>query len=367
MAETTLEDLEKELVELDRLYEEGYAGKDRHSVSVDGLITLAARAKKGQKAIEAIGALTAGDNAATITAGFVQRIELFEKEQTLVKAAKEMGPTFERFSAEGSAANFVFDRYNRHFAGMGRDTRDLGLLKELTEELKQIKKRMMAIGGKKLPEPMQKDLELVTNNIERYQVEEREIPRAQVSGTAEEQSDRLARLANDQFGVYQTFFAGQSRISRRPALLVRVVDSLKGYRAKMFDLKNKGLTSESNNGNIGIVDGRVAAYEKELAEIRKVRSDVKLVDIMGNLGNSANELFEEYRRDFAGKDRTTVSAEQLSKLIDRLDELRRQMEDLGRVEKNESNAKNIAVVREYQSSWAREHQAIKAAQTTASS
>jgi hypothetical protein len=130
----------------------------------------------------------------------------------------------------------------------------------------------------------------------------------------------------------------------------------------MFELKNKGINSEANVGNIGIVDGRIQAYEKELTEIRKVRSNIKLSDIMGALGGSANELFEEYRKDFAGKDRTTVSLEQLHDLIDRLDEIRRQMEELGRVEKNETNTKNQLVVRDYQASWVREFQAVRAAQ-----
>jgi hypothetical protein len=92
---------------------------------------------------------------------------------------------------------------------------------------------------------------------------------------------------------------------------------------------------------------------------------VKLVDIMGALGTNANELFEEYRRDFAGKDRTSVSLEQLGTLIDKLDELRRQMEELGRVEKNDVNVKNQVIVRDYQASWVREYQAIKAAQAGA--
>lgn len=362
MSDTTLEALEKELAELDARYEENYAGKDRASVETGPLEELVARAKAAKEKLGALGALTAGDNAALLTQGFSERIDLYQREIGMIRAAKDMGPGFERFSIEGSAANFVFDRYTRHFAGQSRDTRDLGLLKELVEELKQIKKRMIAIGGKKLPEPMAKDVDLVQSNIDRYQVEEKEIPRAQESGTPEERADRLARLANAQFAVYQAFFAGQPRVSRRPALLVRVIDNLKGYRAKMFDLKNRGLSSDSNAGNIGIVDGRIAAYEKELVEIRKVRSELKLVDIMGTLGGSANELFEEYRRDFAGKDRTTVSLEQMSLLIDKLDELRRQMEDLGRVEKNDTNRQNQAVVREYQANWVREYQAIRQAQ-----
>jgi hypothetical protein len=361
---SSVEDLEKELKELEQQYDAAYTGKDRHTVELGPLEELIAKADKAIRSLEGIGALTAGESAATLHKAMTDRKAFFEREAVLIKSAREMGASFERFASEGTAANFVFDRYVRHFAGQSRDTRDLGLLKELVEELKGIKKRMLAIAGKKVPEALERDVEIVSQNIERYQSEEREIPKAQASGTPEEQADRLAMLANQQFAIYQRFFAGQSRVTRRPGLLVRLIDNLKRYRAAMLELKNKGLSSEANAGNIGIVEGRIQAYEKELAEIRKVRSQIKLSDIMGSLGGAANELFEEYRRDFAGKDRTTVSLEQLHDLIDKLDEIRRQMEELGRVEKNETNIKNQLVVRDYQASWVRELQAVKAAQAS---
>jgi hypothetical protein len=362
MSEKTVADIETELAAVDKAYEEAFSGKDRHTVDAQALSGLLDKVAGLKADLDKLGALTAGDNAATVLSALNDRETLYKREQALIAAAKEMGPQFERFSMEGAAANFVFDRYNRHFAGQSRDTRDIGLLRELSEELKGVKKRMQAIGGKKLPEPMARDVELVSSNIERYQVEEREVPKAQSAGTQEEQANRLAFLANAQFAVYQTFFAGQSRITRRPQLLVRVVDNLKRYKTAMFELKNRGLKQASNDGNIGIIDGRLKSFETELGEIRKVRSGTPLADIMGSLGGAANDLFEEYRNDFAGKDRTSVSLEQLNNLVDKLDEIRRQMEELGRVEKNEMNTKNLNVVRDYQTSWVREYQAVKAVQ-----
>lgn len=363
MADKTLAEIEEELTDLDKSYEAGYANQDRHTVDPAGLVTLVARAKGLRGDLERLGALTAGDNAASVLDAIGSRQSLYERELDLVKAAREMGPNFARFSIEGASANFVFDRYNRHYAGQSRETRDLGVLKELVEELKGISKRMTAIGGKKLAEPMQRDLDLVSSNIDRYQVEEREIPKAQTTGTQEDQANRFAFLANQQFALYQTFFAGQSRISRRPELLIRLIDNLRRYRTAMFDLKNRGLNSASNEGNIGIIDSRIKGYEVELKAIRDSRAKpVQLVEIMGSLGSAANDLFQQYRDQYAGKDRRNVDLEQLGNLIDKLDELRRQMEMFGRVEKNDANAKNLQIVREYQSSWVREHQAVRAAQ-----
>jgi hypothetical protein len=360
-----IEAVEKKLAEVQEAYGREYAGKDRHLCDPSGLDPMIATLKKATTELDALGALTAGDTSAALRAQLEQQTAMLEREKQLISTARDMGDSFERFAAEGSAANFVFDRYNRHFAGQGRDTRDLGLLRELVDELKGIKKRMIAVGGKKLPSSIQADVELVTANIERYQAEEREIPKAQQTGTPDEQADRLAFLANQQFAIYQAFFAGHSRLTRRPAMLVRMIDNLKRYRAAMFDLKNRGLKHESNDGNIGIVDNRIKAYENELAEIRKVRSGVKLVDIMSNLGGAANELFERYRSDYANKPRTEVNLANLSTMIDKLDEVRRQMEELGRVEKNDANIQNQKVVREYQMSWVLEFGQIARAQSGA--
>lgn len=364
MADKTLADIEAELAAIDQGYQEGFSGKSRHSVDAGQLRALIQRVAAAKADLAASGA--SAESAATVRQALEDRTTLYQNELTAIATAKEMGPNAERFSLEGAAANFVFDRYNRHFAGQSRDTRDLGLLRELIDELSAVHKRMTGIAGKKPPGPMANDMQLVSSNIDRYQAEEREVSQAQAAGTAEEQAGRLGSLANQQFATYRTFFAGQSRTTRRPQLLGRVIDNLKRYRAAMVELKNRGLKQSSNDGNIGVVDGNTKAFETELAEIRKVRSSTPLADIMGALGGAANELFEEYRRDFAGQDRSNVSLEQLSTLLDKLDEIRRQMEDLGRVGKNEMNAKNVSVVRDYQSSWVREYQAVKAAQQSTS-
>ena len=356
----SLDAIQEKLKTIDEQFKDGFVGKDRSGVDQGVLEGLLSRVKDLETALEAA---PEGDVTAMVKNLVGQRRQGFERELRLVKTAKEFGPGFDKFVIEGAAANFVFDRYNRHFAGQSRDTRDLGLLKELVEELRGVRKRMTALAGKKPPEALAGDIDLVEKNIDRYVAEETEVKKAQVSGTAEEQADRYASLANAQFALYQAHFAGQSRLTRRPAMLVRMIDNLKRYRAGMFDLKNRGLSSQGNVNNIGIVDQRLKAWDAELAEIRKVRQGVPLADIMGSLGGSANDIFKKYREDYAGKDRQGVDRAQLSIMIDQLDELRRQMEELGRVEKNAMNEQNQKIVREYQSSWVREHQLIGQAQT----
>lgn len=365
MSETTLLAFKKKVEDLDASYAAGFAGKNRSTVDIARMAVLLGEAKQALADFEKEGAVAAEPERSEVQKAISDRVSLFEREHRLIEMTQKLGPTFDKFMQVGSEANIVFSTYNRHFAGQSRETRDLLMLHELIEDLKQIRQRMLAIAGKKPEEMLQKDIELVRDSLERYQVEAREIATAHASGTANEQADRLAALANAQFALYAMHFAGRSRISRRPQLLKRIIDSLRGYRSKMFALKNSGFSNEANSNNIDIIDGRVKSYEVELEEIRKVRKANKLVDIMGSLGGAANELFEEYRRDFADKNRVEVSLEQLGKLLDLLGELRRQMAELGRAEKNDVNEQNQRVCMDYLLSWVREYNAVKQAQEEA--
>lgn len=361
MAEKNVEELKKRFQELNDTYQEKFAGKNRAQLSPEDMDAFLDKARAMLKVYNDAGVDEGA--AGELKAQLEAMIQTSERETELIRAAKDAGPEFERFAMCGAEANLAFAKYSRHFAGQARDTRDLGLAQELVEDLKKIRQRMQAIAGKKPPAAMAKDLDLVSGSLETYQVELTEIPKAQASGTPEEQADRLANLANTQFALYASHFAGKSRLTRRPAMLKRVLDNLKRIKSQMLALKSGGLGAESNNNNITTVDGRIKAYEKELDEIRKVRKGVKLVDIMSALGGAANELFEEYRKDFAEKDRKTVSLPQIVLLADQLDEIHRQMADMGRVEKNEVNDKNQRVVFEHLSTWNREHDAIRSAQS----
>ena len=67
-------------------------------------------------------------------------------------------------------------------------------------------------------------------------------------------------------------------------------------------------------------------------EIKKARASVKLSELMGNLGGTANDVMEEYSQNFAGKARKGRDVDLISKLCDQLGEISSQMSDLGRAE-----------------------------------
>ncbi len=362
MASTLIETLGQEIDRISSVYESGFAGQSRATRDLDELDGLIKRVKDVIAKVAQIPSAAQGPDLTRLRDVAQTNLKIYEIEKTAIKEAKAAGPDFEDFSRLANTANFVFARYYRHFAGKDRVTRDVGLLAEMVEDLKTLRQRMAALAVKNPTAAFKKDVELVSSTQEMYQNEIKEISKAQTSGTPDEQASALANVANAQFNIYRTHFANKSRVTRRPALLQRVVDNLRRCRDRMVELGKGGLEVEYNAKNIEIVEQNLATYEAEMGEIRKARQSTKMDDIMGMLGGAANELFEEYRKGFAGKDRKSVSLEQLSLICDQLGELARQMTDLSRAETNDMNERNLEIVMDQLSMFEREFEAIAQAQ-----
>jgi len=352
--------------ELDRIaanYEAQFAGQNRATRNLDEMDAITARTRELVARIDSIPDAVRPPEVQKLRATAQENLELYKREREMIVQAKNAPPELDQFAPLATSANLVFARYVRHFAGQSRNTRDLGIMGELIAELEGVRDGMKEVVKKTRSNEFKQDLDLVESNIEMYRKEREHILKARLEGTADEQGSVLAELANQQFRLYQTHFAGRSRGARRPALLVRMIDQLKDVQARMKKLqKSGGLTNDHNEKNIEIVRGQLEMFENELGEIRKVRKETALGDLMGMLGGSANECFDEYRKDFEGKDRGTRDMQLLSDLCDRLGELRRQMLDLQKTGPNASNDQNLEIVTSQLTNFEREWDLIRQVQ-----
>jgi hypothetical protein len=358
---TILENLGQELEELDREYAAAFAGQSRLTRDLGLLDKIIARGSSILSRIDLIPSAAQGPELVRLRDTAAQSISLYTEERAAIVRAQEVGPSFEAFSMEATSANLVFARYARHFAGKDRSTRDLALLGEIVEELKQIDKRMTQLLQENPSKDFERDRKVVRENLVQYQSEIDLIENAQKSGTPDQRASILASLANAQFAVYQTHFAGEARVSRRPALLMRIISSLKKIHERMVGYRDGGLDLEFNSKNIGIVEDRLKIYETELTEVRKVRQATSMPDIMGELGGAANKLFDEYRKTFADKPRGQVDLEHLGNICDKLAEIRRQMNEMAWAEENEMNVKNLEIVTEQMVMFEGEYEAVQSA------
>lgn len=357
-----VESLGKELEQIDREYATDFAGHSRLTRDIAQMDRMIKRAASIVERADAIPVAAQGPDLTRLRDAAAQSLELYKNERAAIARAQEVGPAFEQFSVEATNANFVFARYMRHFAGKDRSTRDVALLGELVDDLRQIEKRMTAVLDQRPSADFDRDRQVVRENLKQYQEEIDLIEKAQVSGTAEEQASILATIANAQFAVYQAHFAGEPRISRRPALLMRVIASLKKIRERMGKLKDGGLEAEFNTKNMAVVDDRLGVYESELAEIRKVRQATPMTEIMGDLGGAANKLFDEYRASFADKPRAQADLTRLGNICDKLGEIRRQMVELSWAEDSDMNLRNLEIVTEQLAMFEGEYEQVARAQ-----
>ncbi len=361
MANRNLATLEQEIADVTARYESDFAGQARATRDLSLMDELLARLRAVVAELEKLPE-SGGEGRSKALTDARGRLAMYETERKAIVDAKAGGTDAVEFARLAAQANFVFARYQRHFAGQSRGTRDLGLLKEMVEELRTLRQRMSVILSIKPNTSYQADADLVTRVIDQYQDELTQIERAQGEGSPEERASRLADLANAQFAIYDRHFVEKARITRRPALLQRVVENLRRIRSSMRELRLSGTAVENNRNNIGIVEQALRHNESELAEIRKARQAAPLADIMGMLGGAANDVFEEYRQKFAGKDRRSVDLATMSVICDQLGEVARQMADMARTEKNEMNERNLDIVIERLSTYEEEWRAIRDAQ-----
>lgn len=368
MANNLVENLGKELEQIDREYASDFSGHSRLTRDIAQMDRMIKRTASILEQVDRIPSAAQGPELAHVREVATQSLQLYKTEREAIARAQEAGPTFEHFSVEATSANFVFARYMRHFAGKDRSTRDVALLGELVEDLRQIDKRMtqlLAEAGKGRTD-FENDRKVVRENLAQYQKEIDLIETAQSSGTTEEQASILATLANNQFAIYQGHFAGEARVSRRPALLMRVVATLKKASERMIALRDGGLTADYNDKNIAIVDDRLKTYTTELAEVRKVRQQTPMTEIMGELGGAANKLFDEYRATFADKPRSQADVSRLGTICDKVGEIRRQMVDMSLAEESDMNQRNLDIVTEQLVMFEGEYEAVVKAQATSS-
>ncbi|RAL24740.1 hypothetical protein DL240_00585 [Lujinxingia litoralis] len=286
--------------------------------------------------------------------------QVYRDERLAIAEAKEAGPVAEEVSRVVAEANLVFGHYRRHFASKDRRTRDMGILMEVITDLEEVRARMKGL-VKSHREAIEPNLEIVEENLRMYRNEAHQIESAQTQGTPQEQADLLATLANNQFGLYRDHFAGKSRHTRREGLLERMVEQLKRTRAAMQRLKKRGLRSQANDRNIGIVTENLKVYARELAAIKDAKAELSTEQIAGSLGAAANEVMGEYREHFAGQNRATRDLNKLSLMCDQLAEIGRQMHAIEVKEPLEINSKNLDIVTDTRVMYEREYREVEKA------
>lgn len=323
--------LRKESDTLHRLYQRNFAGLPRITRDTALLREIQERAK-AQLGRAPLGVRELRE---TIQA----RITLYRRELGAIEKDQAQGPFAAAAARTAGDANAIFDRYRRHFAGKARWSRDTALLDEMLDELGEVLSNFKIIRENWQEGLVASDIELVTNTIETYTNELREIEASRAGLDEEQMVGMTASSANELFGIYDRQFAGLPRLSRRPALAERLVKSLRRVEGLMATAIAVGNKDESLAQNVGIVRGRLSAWEQEHQEILAARASAEVSQLVEALVDELDAAWKMWEQDFAGKLRDTSDAVALSGLVDRVDEVVRQARDLHRTYDLESTDK----------------------------
>ena len=338
-------------------YQAHFAGKPRSTRDLELLDELIERLESAlAQARDALDG-SQGRLAESVEQG-EENLRIYRSEREAIKRVQDQGPGVVEAGELATWANAEFHRYNRHFAGSPRPTRDVELLNEMITELKVIRDRMHALRDSDDIEGLDQDIQTVETNLEEYRNERERIVEAQHAGDLDDRASYLAEVANSQFQNYRTLFGGKSRVTRRPKLLRRMIRTLESTKRQMEKLRERGLESEENEGNIEIVENTLETYRDELDAIGRAKQGIEPDELVGHLGRAANEVFETYREEFAGGDRRTRDIGQLSWMCDELYHLARAMEEAIDSGAGEDGRENLSIVLENLSLYQREFDEI---------
>jgi hypothetical protein len=360
MSHTDIEAARRRAAQIQARYDAHFAGQPRVSRDASLLDTLITESERLLADLR-----SSRDAAATeLRDSVTKNRELYRREAEAVRAAQSAPGEVLAAHEFATWAQFTFNRYRRHFAGQARATRDLGLLAELIGDLVRFERGLAGLADRHEDPMITATLEQVRSSIALYRGEQGAIVEARGAGTLQEQADILAAVANGQFTLYRAHFAGKSRVSRRPALLERMVETLTGVAERMRALDAQGLHAESNTRNVAVVGERLAMYRDELDRVRETRQATNFNQLVSALGEAANTIFTTYREQYAGKDRTGRDPQVLSEMCDALYDLARQMDDLDRVREDDQNQHNLAVVLDHLRLYEREYGLIQDAKAS---
>lgn len=357
----TVQETREGIAQNDALYAMHFSGHSRLTrdlALLDGM--LASARQLLQDAREA-----KGEARKELLATVQKQIELYGSERTAIAEAKRaVGPAGVAVAQVIERSSYAAHRYTRHFANQERGSRDAGMLLDVITELQAMKDEVDVHRQTLSEDGFADDVEVLERRIDLFLKERRAIAEARTEDTRDAQSGVLARAANTMFALYREGFAGQKRVSRRPELLARMIESLEDIRDRMEALVAQGFHDDQHDRNHEIVLGRIEAWQTEVDAIREARRAAALPDLVDELWTAAQAELATYGEHFAGMTRKTRDLDKLRGICDRLDEIERQLTALAQVQAWTELDRHLSTTRDALSLYQREYDEIVKAQAS---
>ncbi len=364
MAKATLESIRTLSEKLHNRWMREFAGKPRHTRNLGEL----------EKLLEKAAGLThkakgiPGEKGDALEKVVVERWKLYRAERDSIAQAQYERPEVAEIHGLGQEIERALAVWRRHYAGRDRRTRDLPRLDAVIHTLAIALPRLDAL--KEHPEVKKESLEGLQGQLEVLKDERGEIEKLRRSADASQRNVIVLAEAQSALDQYRVHFARQPRATCTPARLERLVATLAKAIEELAALPtpSEAEAADAHAKNLALLNSHLVAWKSELPLLLAARAAIEPRDLTNQLGAVANQLFQLYQREFAGKERGSRNLQLLSDMCDRLTEVGELMTLHDTATREAINRKNVPVVderlRRYESEWV-EIAKAKAAQAQA--
>lgn len=348
--------LAKHADQLDQQYQTYFAGHPRFSRDPSLLRRMADQAKKHLES----GVNQTNEKEAR--ARLRKQVELFESEARSIDAIQASNSEEFLGHEYRSWVDLIFARYRRNFAAQSRSDRPLHLLKGLRAEVGRVVEQLVKLESRGTNEVVSEALETARQNQKLFDDELDAIAKLRTEGDFGQRTSLLANDANRLFEDWGHYFSNKARLSRRIERLTQMMVHLEWIATQMSDVERGGDADGLNAKNREICAQRLSFYKKEREQIQLARSQASFDQIVLALGEAANQAFDAYREQFAGRDRKTVELGRLDRICEELFDLAIQMNELDLVRSHDANQQNLATVLDQLRLFQREYDTIRQVQ-----
>lgn len=343
MAKATLESIRAQSDKLHNRWLREFSGKPRHSRNLPDLEKLLEKAGALAKKAKGIP----GEKGDALEKVVVERFKLYRTERDAIAEVQYDRPEVAEIHALGQRIERALAIWRRHYAGRDRRSRDVPRLELVIAELADALPRMRALSEH--PEVKKEQLESLEGQLELLKDERAEIDKVRRALDPSEQALSLLAEAQSALDQYRVHFAKQPRTTCSLVRLDRIIGMLEAIVPRLEAL------GEEQAKNTTLLREQREIWKTERANIVRALEGVSPRDRTNHLGAVANQLFQLYQREFAGKPRVTRDLQLLSDLCDRLAEVADLMAEHDRATGEAINRKNLPVVEErvrrYEAEW----------------
>lgn len=364
MAKATLESIRTLSDKLHNRWMREFAGKPRHTRNLGEL----------EKLLEKAAGLThkakgiPGEKGDALEKVVVERWKLYRAERDSIAEAQYERPEVAEIHGLGQQIERALAVWRRHYAGRDRRTRDLPRLDEVIATLAFAVPRLDAL--KEHPEVKKESLEGLRGQLEVLKDERGEIEKLRRAADASQRNVIVLAEAQSALDQYRVHFARQPRATCTAARLGRLIAALESAIGELMALPvpSEAEQADAHGKNLALLTTHLEAWKKELPLLEAARATIEPRDLTNQLGAVANQIFQLYQREYAGKERGSRNLQMLSEMCDRLTEVGELMTRHDAATREAINRKNVPVVderlRRYEAEWV-EIAKAKAAQAQA--